>query len=415
MRALAWPVAGALGVTLLAATRVELSPDLDRWAAGPLPGEVILALHDPGGGVLVGSRRGLHRLDPAGSSWRDLGVPGPVHALAGDATGRTWLATDDGLLALEADGRRSRPEGLEGVTVRAVDARDGTVVLGADTGLHRRGATGGWERLWPADGAPATAVTAVLATDHGVLFDHPEGLALAGTDGSVEVVVGGVDVVALGRWSASQEQRLWAGTRGAPLLLVSEDGGLTWQPRADGLGFSAVHDVAADPADDNRAVAAGSGLADGTGNAGTQLTEDRGATWQYRQDRLSNTHVLALQARQEPLRLHVRLAGTDASTSVPLPTATSRWYAGTNGSGVSTYRLPVPVVEALVAATPVLRVAEPVVAGTLLLACVLPAYRQLARGSPRSPRSPPRRRPGRGQHPVRPPGRTPDPHPRRTR
>lgn len=389
MSALLWPVAGAVGLTLFAAARVEVSPDVDTWAAGPLPGEVVLALDDVRGAVLVGTREGLHRLEPAGRL-RNLDVTGPVQALATDAAG-TWVGTGDGVLRLDAEGTADRAErGLAGVAVHALDVAEDSVVAGAESGVHLRDAGGSWERLWPEQDGEASRVSAVLATSRGILFDHPQGLGLVHVDGTVEVVVEGVDVVALGSWPGAD--LVWAGTRGGPLLLVSDDEGLTWTERAEGLGFHAVHALAPDPQDPERAVAGGTGLADGTGNAGTQRTDDLGATWHVEQDRLSNTHVFALAARREPLRLHLRLAGTDVDTSLALPLTGTRWYAGTNGSGVATHRPDVPALTALGALTPYLRVAEPVLAGALLLAFVLPAYGHLTSSPARSaPRGPPRR------------------------
>lgn len=400
-----WPLAGAVGLTLLAVTRVEVSPDVGTWAAGPLPGEIVLALDDVRGGVLVGTREGVYRLEATGAL-RDLGLTGPVRALATDA-GTTWVGTGDGVLRLDGDSGAARGgQGLAGVAVHALDADAAGVVAGAESGVHRREPGGAWRRLWPEQDAAATRVEAVLATARGVLFDHPQGLGLVRGDGTVEVLVEDVDVVALGPWPGTD--LIWAGTRGGPLLLVSDDDGLTWTERADGLGYHAVHAVAPAPQDPQYAVAGGTGLADGTGNAGTQYTDDLGSTWHAEQDRLSNTHVFALEVRREPLRLRVRAAGTDLHASLALPVAGPRWYAGTNGSGVATHRPDVPALAALARLTPFLRVAEPIIAGTLLLASVLPAYRHLARGSPRSsPRGPPRRRARHRPEPA------PHAHPRR--
>ena len=394
MRVLLWPVAGAVGIGLLAATRVEVSPDVDTWAAGPLAGEVVPAVEDADGVLLVGTRDGLVRLEPTGGL-QDLPVDGRVNALAADAEA-AWVGTDDGVVRLTAEAATAGPgtlaDGLADVPVHALDASGGAVVAGTESGLHARTGSGTWERLWPTPHDPASRVEAVLATARGVLFDHPEGLGLVHLDGSVEVVVPRVDVVALGPWPGTG--LVWAGTRGGPLLLVSDDDGLTWTERGDGLGFSGVHALAADPHDPERAVVGGSGLADGTGNAGTQRTDDLGATWQVRQDRLSNTHVFALAARSEPLHLRVRLAGTGVEGTVALPVSGPRWYAGTNGSGVATYRPDVPALTALAALTPYLRLVEPLAAGALLLVCVLPAYRRLEDSSPHSPpRGPARPRP----------------------
>lgn len=394
-------------MSLLVAGRLAPPADVGRWAPGPLSDEVVLALEPADDAVLVGTRRGLYRLDEAGSV-RDLPVRGPVLALARDGA-RTWVGTDEGVLSMRD--RRATPEALTGVAVHALDARDGTVVAASDTGVHRRSPSGTWQQLWPTSGTAETSVATVLTTRHGILFDHPEGLALRHPDGSVDVVLPGVEVVALGRWPGPGA--VWVGTRGGPLLMVSEDDGLTWQVRSDGLGFSAVHAVAPDPLDGGSLIAGGSGLADGTGNAGTQRTEDGGRTWRAEQNRLSNTHVYALLAREEPVRLGAGITGTALHGAAALPISTIRWYAGTNGGGVSTYRPESPLLTAAAEATPYLRLAEPVLAGVLLLAVLLPAYRHLDRTAVRRPRL---RGPPRGPPPTepRPPSAAERPQPYRS-
>ncbi|WP_228386811.1 beta propeller repeat protein, partial [Ornithinicoccus halotolerans] len=232
------------------------------------------------------------------------------------------------------------------------------------------------------------------AVDGAALLDHPDGLARLTPDGQVRLLEPGVEVVALGTLAGPQTGRaagtLWAGVRGGPLLLLSEDGGDSWRESGDGLGFNATNALAAggsadgdDGSDggedtgDERSVlrAGGSGLADGTGQAGVMTSSDGGRTWQADQDRLSNTHVTGLLARREPVTLRVRVAGRPGA-QVPLPVSTTRWYAATNGSGVATQRPAVPALEAAGPLLPVLRLAEPLLLGTLLLALTVAAYRQ---------------------------------------
>lgn len=385
MRSLTLPAVGVLGLTMLAVTRVEPPTDLGSWSDGPLAGEIVLAMDSDDGAVVVGTTSGLFRVDGNGSS-HELGVPGPVHTVAARADGELWAGTDDGLVVVE--------EGLEPVTtafageaVQDLDVQPSTAVAGTDSGVHRRTENGDWQRVWPAADQPGTAVGAVLRAPQGVLFAHPQGLALVRADGAVDVVVPDVSVVALGRWSG--DGSLWAGTRGEPLLLRSTDGGSSWDPRSSGLGYTAVQAVAADPSTDGELLVGGSGLADGTGNAGIQRTDDDGATWTAEQDRLTNTHVYALATRTEPLRLDLRLAGTDAATSLPLPVSSTRWYAGTNGGGISTHRPDVAALDGLAAAAPFLAVLEPLLGGALLLAVLVPAYRRLSRSRAPVPRGPP--------------------------
>lgn len=381
----------ALGVGLVATVRPTLPQDVGTWAPLALSGDVVLALSGDRDGVLVGTARGLHHLSPDGTR-RDLPVPGPVLTLVAHPGG-TYVGTGDGLLDVPPGAGRGAvtvPDPvLTGVEVGAVDSTGDAVVVGASTGLLRQEPDGGWVRLWPPAQEPAQAVDAVLAVRAGILFAHPDGLALLRRDGDVRVVR--PDVVVLSLEDDPAAGLVWAGLRGEPLLLVSADGGRSWRALADGLGLSAVEALVRVPTTEGEGdlVVGGSGLADGTGNAGTQRSTDGGRSWQARQDRLSNTHVYALLARPEPWRVGVSLLGTGAGLSVPLPGQEPRLYAGTNGGGVSSYRPAAPLLATLASATPALRLLEPLLLGVLLLVCLLPAYRHLWRGASASPRPPP--------------------------
>lgn len=384
MRTLTWASVGVLTLAVLALARIEVPTDLGSWVQGPLAGQIVLTMRAQGESVLVGTRAGLYRLDPDGSE-HDLGVDGPVHALAEDVDGQLWAATDRGV---ELVGRAPQTSPtLTDVPVRALALQGTAMIAGGSTGAHRLSPQGEWERVWPVDGSEPAPVGAVMATPAGILLAHPDGLALLRDDGQVEVVIPEVDVVALGSWNDSGG--LWVGTRGMPLLLTSSDDGLTWSERSEGLGYTSLHAVAEDPLHPGRLLSGGSGLADGTGNAGTQLSEDSGLTWQVEQDRLSNTHVYALAATTERLRLNLRVAGTDLGTTVPLPSTTTRWYAGTNGGGVNTSRPAVPVLDTLAATTTYLRLAEPLLGGVLLVTVLVAAYHRLTRIRTTSPRGPP--------------------------
>lgn len=373
-----------LGVVVLTDLRVALPPDLGSWAPAALPGQAVFALEPAADGLLVGSPQGLQALQEDGSL-RDLGVRGPVQALVREP-GQVLVGTGSGLVRLPGDGPPAGA-GLTGTDVRALSLGAGTAWAGTATGLHRRTEGGGWERTWPAAGEPDQPVAAVLAVDDGVLFAAPGGLAHQDAATlAVRVVAPGVEVVSLVAQPGAA--RLWAGLFRAPLLLLSEDGGRTWQPRSQGLGFTAVNVVRPDPDVPGRLVAGGSGIADGTGNAGTQTSDDTGRTWQVQQGQLSNTHVFALQGRTEALRVRLRLAGLPGQLSLALPVRSGRAYAGTNGGGVYTRRPEQPVLTALAPAAVVLRRLEPVLAGLLLLACVVPAFRRLADRS--AGRPPPR-------------------------
>ena len=383
---------GGLTVTVLVLGRVEVPDDLGNWAQGPLDGEVVLTLSRHDGAVVAGTRGGLYRLGPEGTVQRDLGVEGPVHALVTGADGRLWAGTDEGAAPVEETGG---DHALDGTSVLALGRQGTSLLAGSDSGAWRLGDSGTWERLWPPDTSEPAPVRAVTGAPAGILLSHPDGLALLRGDGRVEIVVPGVEILALGSWNGSGE--LWAGTRGAPLLLISRDGGLTWTASSDGLRFSTLNAVAQDPTDPSALTAGGSGLADGTGNAGTQQSQDAGLTWTGEQGRLTNTHIFAMASTAEPLRLRVRVSGTSWSTTVPLPVTTTRWYAGTNGAGVATLRPAVPALEALAATTPYLRLLEPLLAGLFLVVLTVWAYRHP--GTARNPaqRGPPRASPSPNQ------------------
>lgn len=383
---------GGLTVTVLVLGRVEVPDDLGSWAQGPLQGEVVLTLSTHDGAVVAGTRGGLYRLGAGATTQHDLGVEGPVHALVTSADGMLWAGTDEGASPV---GQTGSDHALDGTSVLSLGRQGTSLLAGSDSGAWALGDSGTWERVWPPDGGEPARVRAVTGAPAGILLSHPDGLALLRDDGRVEIVVPGVDVVALGSWDGSGD--LWAGTRGAPLLLTSGDGGLTWTATSDGLGFSALNAVAQDPTDPAAVMAGGSGLADGTGNAGTQHSQDAGRTWTSEQGRLTNTHIFALAGTTEPLRLRLRVTGTTWSTTVPLPVTTTRWYAGTNGAGVATLRPAVPALEALAATTPYLRLLEPLLAGLFLVVLTVWAYRHP--GTARNPaqRGPPGTSPPPGQ------------------
>lgn len=376
MKIRVWPVAAALGVCLLVGARLKPPLDVGTWSTEALSGEAVLALAPDSAGVLVGTRSGLYRLVSDGGL-SEIGSVGRVQALAVEGD-RAWIGTDKGVLTLSGDRLGPGPEGLARTAVHGldVDADNGRVLVASDEGVHEL-TDDGVTRLWPLPEDEPTLVTAVVATTSGILFAGPEGLARVEQGGRVSIVLPDVDVLALGQ--LDDPERVWAGMRGAPLLAGSDDGGRTWTPRNEGLGFSAVNAMVTDPARDGHLMAGGSGLADGTGNAGAQWSLDGARTWHTEQDRLSNTHVFAMAAAREPVRVSLGLPVTDVSISIPLPVTTTRWYAGTNGSGVATMRPDLPVLDGLAAAGPSLRLAEPLLLGALLVAVLLPAYRTLAR------------------------------------
>jgi hypothetical protein len=366
-------VAGALVILGVAWVLLQLEisapADAGTWSPGVLEGEVVYSLLETRDALLAGTHRGLYELHPGGSPVLAAGVPGPVYAL-GEERGRIYAATGDGVYVYAADGEEAYRAGLPGIPVRDVDVAEVRVWAATGDGLYEL-AGEQWERTWPREGEPA-AVEAVLAVEAGILAGTREGLLLVREEGAEPVWEGGA-VVALGR-SGEEPERVWAGVRGEPSLLVSGDSGRTWEESGAGIRLEAVNDLRADPVEAGRLFAGGSGLADGENLAGVMHSEDGGESWQTEQNRLSNTHVFALAARREPVRLEVSPVPGFRDRYLELPVESSRFYAGTNGSGVYTYRPQGPLSSLLGGAGSTVRFLEPIVAGAILLLLVWSAY-----------------------------------------
>jgi hypothetical protein len=365
-----------LGATALAAPRVSFPEDTGTWAPLALPATSVTALEATDDGVLAahGTRLTLVRPDGTVSGFD---VPAPVRAVA-VMDDRIYTGTTKGVVMVPLDGARVRAAGLQGITVHAIAVDGGVMYAGSDEGLHRRDETGRWVRLWPVAAGRPRAVAAVLTVPGAVLF-VADGSVLRWAGGTpTATVVGASPAPAVSLSVGSRLGQVWAGLRGGRLLLRSGDAGLTWTARGSGLGFSAVNDVVGDPTRPERLLAGGSGLADGTGNAGVEQSTDGGASWHTDQGLLSNTHVFAVETRQEPLRLEVTLPLVERAWHPRLPMEQVRSYAATNGGGVYSSAPPSAVARTLASLHPVLRVAEPLLLGLLALLVLVPTYARLA-------------------------------------
>lgn len=370
-----------LGMTALAAPRVSFPADTGRWAPLALPATSVTELVALDDGVLAAHGTRLTWVSPGGIV-SGFDVPAPVRAVA--VTGDTvYAGTTDGLVSVPLDGDTARPAGLQGTTVHTV-ATDGDVVYaGSDEGLHRRDETGGWARLWPAAPGQRRVVSAVVNMPGAVLF-AADGSVLRWTGGpKADIVLRRPDAPVVSLSVGARPGQAWAGLRGGPLLLESRDAGRTWTTRGDGLGFSTVNDVAGDPTHPDRLLAGGSGLADGNGNAGVEESRDGGLSWQTDQGLLSNTHVFAVDAREEPMRVELTLPLVERTWHLPLPERQVRSYAATNGSGVYSAAPSSALARAVGFLHPALRIAEPLLLGLLALVVLVPAYVRLTRaGAP---------------------------------
>lgn len=356
-------LAALAAVVILLRLEVSAPPDTGTWTPGPLQGEVVHSLLGTPERVVAGTQDGAYVLSVNGETERIPGLPGPVHALAANGT-ETYAATDDGVYVLPEDGGPAGRDGLSGSLVRDLSASDSRLFAATDDGLYERSL---YERV--GDGCERTRpgpANAVLATRDGAVVGASEGLFRVDAAGRPERVWSGGAVESLARSGGD----LWAGLRGESKLLVSVDSGRSWEPRDAGMRLETVNTLVADPRDPDRLFAGGSGLADGENLAGVMESEDGGESWSAEQNRLSNTHVYALATRREPLRLEVSLPPALGARSLDLPLETTRFYAGTNGSGVYTYRPTPRSLSLLSPLRPAARFAEPILAGAILLALV---------------------------------------------
>lgn len=374
-----------LGVSALAVPRVSFPPDTGTWAPLALPASSVSAVVGTPHGVLAAHGDRLTRVGPDGAT-TGLDVPAPVRSVAVDGA-EVYAGTTDGIVLLPLDGGDSRAAGLDGLAVHALDVHDGVLYAGTDQGLHRRLADGTWSRLWPPPAAPAEParpVTAVLAVPDAVVFVYDGAVLRWSGDAPADTVVDRTPAPVVSLSRGGRGGQLWAGLRGEPLLLKSEDGGRTWTPSGKGLGLSAVNDVLTDPVRPERVLVAGSGLADGTGNAGVERSTDAGRSWHTAQDRLSNTHVFDLESRVEPLRLAVSLPGVAGTGHLALPVRQHRTYAATNGGGIYSISPSTVATRTFVSLHPMFRIAEPLLLGLLALLCLVPAYTRLTRAGTRA-------------------------------
>lgn len=373
------------GLWTLWSLELSVSGDAGTWSPEALPGEVVHALVDSPRGLLAGTESGLYALRPDGSARRVPGIPGPVYALA--ASGEQIRAgTGDGVYALLSSGA-PEPRGLEGVPVRDLAVSGGRTYAATEEGLYEE--VKEWTRVWPA-GEPRP-VNAVLGSEGGMLFGTEQGIFRLGSGGEIESLRDRGAVVHLARTGADE---IWAGLRGGERLLRSQDGD-SWGETGGEVRLQSVEALVEDPEEQDRLYIGGSGLADGDGTAGVMVSEDGGRSWRTEQNRLSNTPVLSLAVRRERLEIEVSLPPLVEARSVALPASGSRFYAGTNGSGVYTHRPPGPVFSFFESLGAGARFAEPALFGLLLLAVAWRLYH--GRRYPGRERA--KRRTEQGRHP----------------
>ena len=363
-------------------TDVTLPGDLGAWRPDALPGELVYDLAELDGVVHAAAHTGLYVLDGPEPSEPYPDLPTPVVRLADD--GRTWLvATGEGVHRLDTAGG-SRPAGLQQERVNDLVHAEDRWLAATDTGVFER-VDDEWVRRWPAD-EEAQALT-VAASSGRLLVGTRAGIVrLDPSDGSAETVWDGGIVRALFPDDRpGYEDRLWAGTVGDEVLLASEDEGRSWQRGGEGLRLLSAQDVRSHPGQPDRLVVGGTGVDDGELLGGVMVSDDGGSTWDSEPNRLSNTHVYRLAVDREPLVVDVAWPLLARSSALELPIDIARFRAATNGAGVYTYAEPPAGLRLLALLQPTVRVVEPLVAGAIFLALLW----QLARiGGPQATRRP---------------------------
>lgn len=183
---------GALWFSAWEAGLIRMSPDGTRrrfTAADGLPDERVTdTAADPKGGVFVGTRRGLARIDGDRVSLVPLpeGAPEKIRSLLSLPDGRLFIASSSQRMAILENGHVEIPGAPVGPTVSALfSARDGTVWCGGD-GWGAVGLRNGKPAitLSKTEGLPSNQVTSGLedsqgrlwiGTDRGVFCRDPKG------------------------------------------------------------------------------------------------------------------------------------------------------------------------------------------------------------------------------------------------
>ncbi|MBA2442093.1 MAG: hypothetical protein H0V53_06775 [Rubrobacter sp.] len=364
----------------LFALEVSVPADMGTWSPTALEGEVVYSLAQSSGSLLAGTQNGLYSVNADGSAYPLPEVPGPVYALERDR-GDLYAGTGEGVYLVSPSGEEVHREGLADLAVRDLAVTGEGLYAATDIGLYEKAGVDGWRRVWSGNEG-LRQVNAILEVDGGILIGGEEGLFRAEGTGEVDRVREGA-VVSLSRQEVSSE-RVWAGFRGDPLLLVSEDGGYTWSAAGREVGLNAVNDLVAGPRGEGRLSIGGSGLDDGEGTAGVMTSEDGGESWQTERNRLSNTPVLSLLLGRDHLAIELSLPPLFESRPFSLPADGSRFYAGTNGTGVYTYREPGLLLSLLGGLRSSSRLLEPLLVGLAILATTLAVYyrRRRARERP---------------------------------
>ncbi|MCC7078457.1 MAG: hypothetical protein IT198_15145 [Acidimicrobiia bacterium] len=207
-------------------------------------------------------------------------VPGVIH-----------LATEQGLVSVDPAGV-VRGTGFEGHPLETLDVRDGRLVVASEkVGVHVRVAPGSpdWEEL----GLEGAMIWVVTPAPRGGVYVgiEPAALIELGGDGAVRFT-GLESVVGYSEWYSPwgpadlcavclEGDRIVVGVE-AGGVAVSEDRGVTWAARNEGL-YEDVHAVVIDGP-----------LWSATTGMGFHMSRDAGAAWTWEMDGVDRGYTQAL-------------------------------------------------------------------------------------------------------------------------
>jgi len=161
-----------------------------------LSSNVVLALHAAGGGLWIGTRSGIDRLEKGRVTnvMARVGLrPQAVHAILEDRGGTLWAGTRAGLIHVR-DGRGTTfttEDGLSNGFVSALfEARDGTIWAGTQGGGISRRVDGAWRVYSTRDGLRSDVVWSITEDAGGAIWVGTNGGGIARFDGARFIAYG---------------------------------------------------------------------------------------------------------------------------------------------------------------------------------------------------------------------------------